>query len=150
MEPIVAAGETFSWDRDIAEHDAKDGWFVARPGATLVAVNDRGQVIGTAVMQANHGGPGSHIATASFMVDAECAGRGVGRALGEAIIDRARAEGFRGMKFNAVVSTNARAVKLWHSLGFEILGTVPEGFQHPEHGFVGLHQMYRSLSDLEP
>jgi hypothetical protein len=30
-------------------------------------------------------------------------------------------------------------------LGFEILATVPEAFDHPDHGLVGLHVMYLSL-----
>jgi hypothetical protein len=30
-------------------------------------------------------------------------------------------------------------------LGFRILGTVPEGFDHPRVGLVGLHIMYREL-----
>ena len=29
------------------------------------------------------------------------------------------------MQFNAVVATNARAIALWESLGFTIVGTVP-------------------------
>jgi hypothetical protein len=43
------------------------------------------------------------------------------------------------------VETNAAAVHLWQSLGFEVIGTVPESFDHPEHGLVGLHLMYRRL-----
>jgi len=34
---------------------------------------------------------------------------------------------------------------LWKALGFEVLATIPEGFLHPEHGYVGLHVMYRRL-----
>ena len=49
------------------------------------------------------------------------------------------------MQFNAVVESNTRAVALWRSLGFEVLTTVPEGFDHPTDGYVGLHIMYRSL-----
>lgn len=49
------------------------------------------------------------------------------------------------MQFNAVVETNTNAVKLYRSLGFEIIGTLPEGFRHPEHGYVGLHIMHKSL-----
>ncbi len=41
------------------------------------------------------------------------------------------------MQFNAVVETNTRAVALWRSLGFELLGTLPEGFHHPVEGYVG-------------
>jgi ribosomal protein S18 acetylase RimI-like enzyme len=49
------------------------------------------------------------------------------------------------MQFNAVVETNAPAVALWRSLGFEIIGTAPEAFRHPVDGYVGLHIMYRRL-----
>jgi ribosomal protein S18 acetylase RimI-like enzyme len=79
------------------------------------------------------------------MVDPDAGGRGVGRALGEHMLEVARAAGFRSMQFNAVVETNAVAVRLWRSLGFEVIGTVPEAFDHPHHGYVGLHVMYRRL-----
>ena len=47
---------------------------------------------------------------------------------------RARADGYRAMQFNAVVETNTAAVRLWQALGFEMLTTVPEAFDHPTHG----------------
>jgi ribosomal protein S18 acetylase RimI-like enzyme len=78
------------------------------------------------------------------MVDPGHAGRGVGRRLAEHVIDEARRDGYRSMVFNAVVETNP-AVALWRSLGFEIIGTVPEAFDHPVHGPVGLHVMHRKL-----
>jgi L-amino acid N-acyltransferase YncA len=145
MRVIVAAGETFSWDRDRPEAAARVGWLAGPPVRTLVAVDDDGTVVGTAVTGPNHGGGASHIATASFMVDPAHARRGVGRALGEAVFDHARAAGFRAMQFNAVVETNVAAVALWRSLGMEILATIPEGFRHPTRGFVGLHIMYQRL-----
>ena len=49
------------------------------------------------------------------------------------------------MQFNAVVETNTSAVRLWRSVGFQILATIPEAFRHPVHGYVGLHIMYRTL-----
>jgi ribosomal protein S18 acetylase RimI-like enzyme len=49
------------------------------------------------------------------------------------------------MRFNAVVETNTRAVALWTSLGFTVVGTVPAGFRHPRDGLVGLHVMHRAL-----
>lgn len=93
----------------------------------------------------NHEGPASHIATASFMVDPAAGGRGVGRALGERVLELAKADGYRGMQFNAVVETNTRAVALWQAIGFEILTTIPEGFHHPTQGYVGLHIMFQRL-----
>jgi ribosomal protein S18 acetylase RimI-like enzyme len=145
MRRIAADGETFSWDRDITEDDARGYWLRGWPTRAVVAVDDDGTVLGTAESGPNHGGPGAHIASAGFMVDPAQQGRGAGRALGEHVLEQARADGYRAMVFNAVVESNTRAVRLWQSLGFEILATVPEGFQHPVHGCVGLHVMYRRL-----
>ena len=145
LHEIVAAGETFSYDRDMDEPTARAVWMLAPPGRTVVAVASDGTVLGSAKMNPNQGGPGSHIASASFMVDPVHAGRGVGRALGEDAIEWARAQGYRGMQFNAVAESNTRAVGLWRSLGFEVLATIPEGFRHPTAGYVGLHIMYRPL-----
>jgi GNAT superfamily N-acetyltransferase len=142
---IVAAGETYAYDRDMSESEAERIWMVAPPARTVVAVDDAGAVVGTANMYANRGGPGSHVASASFMVDPRYAGRGIGRALGEDVLAWARDAGFRAIQFNAVVQTNEAAVALWRSLGFSIIGTVPEAFRHPRHGYVGLHVMHRFL-----
>ncbi|MQA82319.1 MAG: GNAT family N-acetyltransferase [Streptosporangiales bacterium] len=145
MRGIAAAGETFSWDRDIPEDVARARWFAGPPVRTVVAVDDDGTVLGSAVTGPNHGGPASHVSTASFMVDPARAGHGVGRALGERVLELAREDGYRSMQFNAVVEANRPAVALWRKLGFEIIGTVPEGFLHPTEGYVGLHIMYQRL-----
>ena len=46
---------------------------------------------------------------------------------------------------NAVVASNERAISLWNSLGFEIVGTVPDAFRHPSNGPTAIHIMYRLL-----
>ena len=145
MRVIVAEGETFSWDRDISEETARSAWMNEPPGRTFVAVGKDGAVLGTAEMGPNHGGPAAHVATAGFMVDPLHSGVGIGRRLGEHVMEQARADGYRAIQFNAVVATNVRAVGLWRSLGFEVLATIPEGFWHPAQGLVGLHIMYRPL-----
>lgn len=145
LHRIVAAGETYTYPRDLDEDRARDIWMLEPPSRTVVATDADGTVLGSAKMNPNHMGPGAHIASASFMVAPEHAGRGVGRALGEHVLEWARSEGYRGMQFNAVVESNTRAVALWRSLGFEVVGTVPEAFEHPAKGFVGLHIMHRYL-----
>lgn len=145
LRDIVAAGDTYTWPRDVTEERARGMWMERPPGRTVVAVDEDDTVVGTAKMGANHQGPGSHIGTASFMVHPGHGGKGVGRALGEHVLAQAKADGFRAMQFNAVVSTNTRAVSLWRSLGFEIIGTLPEGFHHATKGYVDLHIMFRAL-----
>jgi L-amino acid N-acyltransferase YncA len=145
LRTIIAAGETFSYDQDMDEAEARETWMLEEPGRTVVAVGDDGTVLGTANVHPNHGGPGAHVASASFMVAPEHAGRGVGRALGEHVLEWAREQGYRAMQFNAVAASNERAVHLWRSLGLDVLATIPEGFRHPTQGYVGLHIMHRRL-----
>ena len=140
---IVAAGETYAYDPAMSEPEGRRTWMVAPPARTVVATDSDGRILGTANMYANRGGRGSHVASASFMVDPQQGGRGVGRALGEHVIEWARGNGFRAIQFNAVVETNQAAVGLWRSLGFGVVGTVPEAFDHPRHGYVGLLIMHR-------
>ena len=142
---IVAAGETYAYDPDLDYEAGRRLWMIGPPGRTVVATDAAGTVVGTANMYANRPGRGSHVASASFMVDQARVGRGAGRALGEEVIEWARRSGFRAIQFNAVVETNERAVRLWRSLGFEVIGTAPEAFEHPEHGYVGLLIMHRFL-----
>ncbi|MEU0485249.1 GNAT family N-acetyltransferase [Streptosporangium sp. NPDC006013] len=142
---IVTAGETFTYPTDLGRDTGRDWWLLPPPNRTVVAVDDAGKVLGTAKMNNNQSGNGSHVASASYMVDPARSGQGVGRALCAYTLEWARAAGFRAMQFNAVVESNTHAVKLYGSLGFEVLGTVPEGFLHPTKGYVGLHVMYRAL-----
>lgn len=141
---IVAAGETYAYPEGLTEHEARAWWMAAPPGRTVVAVEGR-TILGSASMGPNRPGRGAHVATASFMVDPEHAGHGVGRALGAHVISWARQARYRSIQFNAVVETNTAAVRLWEALGFTILTTVPEAFHHPTHGYVGLHVMFMRL-----
>jgi L-amino acid N-acyltransferase YncA len=142
---ITAAGDTFTFPLDLDRETGRGWWMLNAPNRTVVAVDDDGTVLGTAKMNNNQNGNGAHIASASYMVDPAHGGRGVGRALVEHSLDWARSNGFRGMQFNAVAATNAHAVRLYERLGFRIVGTIPEGFHHPEQGYVGLHVMHRPL-----
>ena len=144
VREVVVAADTFPYDPELTEDEGRALWMVAAPGRTTVAV-DGAEVVGTANMYANRAGPGSHVASASFMVASAARGRGVGRALVEDALSWARATGFRATQFNAVTETNLEAVALYRSLGFSIVGTVPEAFDHPEHGLVGLHVMHLKL-----
>ncbi|MEU5552181.1 GNAT family N-acetyltransferase [Micromonospora sp. NPDC047793] len=145
LREIVSAGDTYTWPRDVDETRARDMWLVPPPGRTVVAVDDDDTVLASAKLTPNQLGPGDHVANASFMVAPAAAGRGIGRALGTYVLDLARTDGYRAMQFNAVVATNTRAVALWRSLGFDVVGRIPDGFRHPTQGPVDLLVMYQRL-----
>jgi L-amino acid N-acyltransferase YncA len=143
--PIVAAGDTFTYDEATGEDEARSSWMVDPPGRVAVAAAPDGAIAGSASMYANRGGPGAHIASASYLVDPSHQGTGVGRRLVTDSLRWAREQQFVGMQFNAVAETNERAVQLYESLGFTIVGTVPGAFRHPSKGAVGLHVMFCPL-----
>lgn len=147
---IVRAGETYAYPPDLTSEQARALWMESAPGQTVVCVDSDGTVLGSAKMGPNRPGNGDHIGTASFMVGPDARGHGVGRSLGRYVIDWHREHDFHGIQFNAVVETNEAAVKLWKSLGFNVIGTVPEAFRHPRHGLVGLHVMYLGLGAEAP
>ncbi|MFH5821488.1 GNAT family N-acetyltransferase [Georgenia sp. AZ-5] len=145
MEPVVRAGETYTWDPGTDEATLREKWMHAGGhGRTVVAVT-HGRVVGTAELHPNYGGGAADVANAGFMVAADHAGRGVARALAAHVLDLARAYGYSAMVFNAVVASNVRAVRLWQSMGFAVVGTIPGAFRLPSGDRVGLHVMHRFL-----
>ncbi|MFJ4714483.1 GNAT family N-acetyltransferase [Streptomyces sp. NPDC088785] len=141
---IVAAGETYAWDPATDEPEARALWTTGAGKRVHVVEDAAGGIVATAYVKPNYAGPADGVANAGFMVDPDHGGHGYGRALAEHVLATAKADGYRAMVFNAVVETNP-AVGLWTSLGFTILGTVPDAYDHPRHGRVGLHIMHRAL-----
>ncbi len=143
--PTIRAGETYALDRGMTETDALAYW-LGNDRETFVAEED-GEIVGAYYIRANQPGGGKHICNCGYMTDAARAGRGVARAMCQHSLDYARLRGYRGMQFNFVVGANTRAVALWRSFGFEIVGRLPLAFHHPRLGFVDALVMFRPLHE---
>ncbi len=147
VEPVLRAGDTYSLPQDMSREAALAYWcgpshsvFVAER-----ALADDREVVGTYYLRANQAGGGSHVANCGYMVSAQAAGQGVARAMAGHSMQIARDRGFLAMQFNFVVSTNERAIRLWKSLGFTVVGRLPRAFRHPQAGFVDALVMFRDL-----
>lgn len=141
---IVETGETYAYPSGTTSEEARAWWM---DGATVVVLEEDGEVVGTARMGPNRPGRGDHVGTAAFMVSSVARGHGVGRRLAEYVVAWHRDQGFEAIQFNAVVETNYNAVALWQSLGFEVIGTVPRAFRSRTHGHVGMHIMWLDLRE---
>ena len=131
FQEVVRAGDTLAFPTDTDEQKAREYWMLPAPARVFVAVDAMsGAIVGSSFVKPNQPGLGGHVANAAFMVASAEVGHGVGRALGEHAIEWARQANFSAMQFNFVVSTNTRAIALWKNLGFSIIGTIPEAFQH--------------------
>lgn len=142
LSPVIAAGETYALDPAMDRAAALAYWLGA-DRESFVAEGEDGAVIGTYYLRANQAGGGDHVANCGYM--AAPGVKGVGRRMAEHSLETARTRGFRAMQFNFVVSSNSRAVALWESLGFAIVGRLPGAFRHPALGFVDALVMYRTL-----
>jgi ribosomal protein S18 acetylase RimI-like enzyme len=143
IEPILRAGETYTMPREWSRSDALAYWFSS--DREVFVAEDEAGVIGTYFLRANRSGGGAHVANCGYMTASGAGSRGVATAMCEHSLIRAAARGFRAMQFNFVVSTNERAVRLWQRLGFEVVGTIPQAFEHPVLGFVDALVMHRAL-----
>ncbi len=143
LEPVFRAGETYTQPRDTTRDEGISYWFA--DGNQVFVAEEDGKVVGTYYLRANHRGGGSHVCNCGYMTAAEATGRGIARAMCLHSKEIAKNAGFRAMQFNFVVSTNERAVRLWQSLGFEVVGTLPSAFLHPSRGFVDALVLFATL-----
>lgn len=143
LEPVIRAGETYTLPRDMQREDALAYWHTR--GHEVFVAEENGEIIGTYYLRANQKGGGAHVANCGYVTAPWATGRGIARAMCQHSLEHAKSRGFRAMQFNFVVSTNERAVRLWQSLQFEIVGRLPGAFLHPTLGAVDALVMYRQL-----
>ena len=143
LAPTFRAGETYPIARDVSRAEALAYW--RSPGHAVFVAEAGGTIVGSYYLRANTRGGGTHVANCGYMVAPAAMRRGVARAMCEHSLAQARARGFTAMQFNFVIASNERAVRLWQSCGFKIVGTLPGAFEHPTRGFVDAYVMYRKL-----
>jgi ribosomal protein S18 acetylase RimI-like enzyme len=143
LEPTIRAGETYPLPRDMDEAAALAYW--RQPAHEVFVAESDGRVVGTYYLKANALAGGSHVANCGYMVAPDTWDKGIARAMCEHSLARAKERGFRSMQFNLVISTNERAVHLWQSCGFEIVGRLPGAFNHPRFGYVDALVLFRDL-----
>jgi ribosomal protein S18 acetylase RimI-like enzyme len=141
--PTIREGATYTLDQDLSEKQALAYWM--GPDKETFIAEQEGAILGTYFIRPNQAGGGRHVCNCGYMTAAAATGRGIARRMCEHSLEHARSQGYRAMQFNFVVSTNERAVKLWQSLGFEIVGRLPAAFKHPSAGYVDAFVMYRQL-----
>lgn len=143
IRAVLSTGDTYTFAPDTGKQEMLDFWFSPEKW-TYVALSD-GKIVGTFFLKANQPGLGSHVGNAGYMVAPEAMGKRVGKTMAEYSIEESRRLGFKSIQFNFVVKSNEVAVKLWQDVGFEIIGEIPEAFQHKENGLTNAYIMYRKL-----
>ena len=166
IKSVISTGDTYVFAPDSPKEKMIEYWcgadkkvYVAASGLEDAETRRRGdaessfpvikeseeKIIGTFYIKPNQPDLGSHIANAGYMVAPEAKGKRVGRQMAEFSLEEAKKLGYKAMQFNFVVKSNEVAIRLWQSLGFEIIGEIPEAFNHAEKGSINAYIMYRQL-----
>lgn len=149
LEPIFRAAlaeERFLLPAaDSTDDEVKAYWF-GGVNNEFWALEENGEILGGFYQRCNHGGLGNHVANGGYVIAPHAKGRGLGRTLGEYSLQRARERGFHGMQFNFVVANNTVALTLWKSLGFSVIGTIPNGYHYQRTRYEDAYIMYKDLT----
>lgn len=146
VESTLGSADTYPFPPETTESEGRLIWLGSdEPARVVYVAESEGRIMATAYLKPNQPGLGDHIANAGWMVKDSFRGRGLGRAFATYVLEEARRLGYRGMQFNSVVATNRAAIELWESMGFEVVGTVPRAFRHPDEGLIPVLVMYRDL-----
>lgn len=141
---VVADGIAFPQEEQLSVEEAS-AFFADQSHCGVALDGESGEVLGLYILHPNNVGRCGHISNASYAVSSKARGRGAGRALVSDCIQQAKAHSFGILQFNAVVATNTVARKLYESLGFVQLGTIPGGFRMPDGTYEDICPYYLSL-----
>jgi len=143
IQAVISTGDTYVFSPDSSKEKMFSFWF-GNDRHTYVATSE-GKIVGTFLLKDNQPDLGAHIANAAYMTSPESSGKGIGKLMGEYSIGEAKRLGYKAMQFNIVVKSNERAVKLWQKIGFEIIGEIPDAFNHRRLGMTNAYIMYRKV-----
>ena len=143
LEPVFRAGETYCVERSIGREEALAYWLGS--GHRVFVAEERGAIVGSYFLCRNQPGGGAHVCNCGFVTDPVAQGRGVARRMLDHALGQAKAAGFRAMQFNFVVGSNVRALSIWESYGFVVVGRLQGAFLHPRDGYVDALILYKML-----
>ena len=149
LNAVIQEGKTYPQEKPVSESEFAAYWlrsdaFVAR------LIDDKktsapGEVVGAFYLKPNFPGRCSHICNAGFIVQRGQRGQGIGRGMGEAMLEIAASRGYQGVMFNLVFETNTQKLNLWQSLGFQTIGRIPKAARLADEQVVDALMLYRSL-----
>lgn len=143
IKAVIAGGDTYTFAPETPEKEMISFWF--SPEKHVYVAEENGKILGTYWLKANQPGLGDHIGNGGYMVSPDAKGKGIGKQMAHHSIEEGRRIGYYAIQFNFVVKSNTAAVNLWKSVGFEIIGEIPDAIRHKQNGLTNAYIMYRRL-----
>ncbi len=141
---IVEEGTAFPQE-DFLKYDTGKQFFSSQTYSAVAINTDTEKICGLYILHPNNLGHCGHICNASYGVNSESRGMGIGEKLVLDSLIQGKIHGFKILQFNAVVATNIYARHLYERLGFIQLGTIPKGFRMNDGRYEDICPYYHEL-----
>ncbi|NJL62071.1 MAG: GNAT family N-acetyltransferase [Methylacidiphilales bacterium] len=146
---VILEGNTYPQKQALTQSEFSAYWMnhiacVVRLKQAITSFQTN-EILGAFFVKPNFPGRCSHICNAGFIVQREMRGLGLGRFMGESMLEIASELGYKAVMFNLVFKTNIASLRLWESLGFQVIGQIPSAVEVNHDNFVDAMIMYRSL-----
>lgn len=124
---IVEDGVAFPQMEQLDKQTGLD-FFLSQSYTGVAIEEDSGRMVGLYILHPNNVGRCGHICNTSYAVKGSERGKRIGEILVKDSMKQGKRLGYKILQFNAVVSTNEPALRLYKKLGFTQLGIIPGGF----------------------
>ena len=141
---VVEDGVAFP-QTDLLDAQSGHAFFSAQSFTGIAYDTESGEIVGLYILHPNNVGRCGHICNASYAVKGGLRGQHIGEKLVQHCMSKAKELGFGILQFNAVVSTNEPALRLYKKLGFQQLGVIPGGFRMKDGTFEDIIPHYHLL-----
>lgn len=141
LNTIILEGQSYPQEVPLTEAVFAQYWLVNRS----FVVRTEQEVLGAFYLKPNFPGRCSHTGNAGFVVQPHMRRQGIGRFMGESMLRLACQEGFDAIMFNLVFETNVASLKLWQSLGFAVIGKIPQAVKLANGSTIDALIMHRML-----
>lgn len=154
MNEVIVEGKTWPFDKVFDTMEAYKGYFHSH---AAFAVKFKHQAVhgtdllGCFYVKPNFPGRCSHVCNGGFITNKKYRGLRVGTFMGQHFKRLAKDLGYRASLFNLVFASNAPSVKLWRSLGYKQIATIPKvAVLEGEPGYTDAYQFYCDFYETEP
>jgi L-amino acid N-acyltransferase YncA len=146
---VIIEGKTYPQKQPLSPAEFAAYWlsqdaFVVR-AVEQSNTHQHKEILGAFYLKPNFPGRCSHICNAGFIVQPQLRGQGIGKFMGEAMLAIATSLGYEAVMFNLIFETNIPSITLWQTLGFEIIGRIPQAAKLADGQVVEALMMYRAL-----
>lgn len=149
LNAVILEGKTYPQEQPLSESEFAAYWLSSDAFVVRAVGDDKtsapGEVLGAFYLKPNFPGRCSHICNAGFIVQPRWRGEGIGRLMGEAMLDIATSLGYEAVMFNLVFASNIPSINLWQSLGFQTIGRIPNAARLADGQMVDALMLYRPL-----